>query len=220
MYLKTSLVIIVILFIPFSGFAQDPTRFQGEVDHLKTKEFVIDDNKEIVVFTGSSSIRMWSNVDDLFSEVNAINTGFGGSHFSDLIHYRDELIFKHNPDKIFIYEGDNDIADGKSPSEIIAGAAFLFAQIKTKLPEAKVYFIAPKPSISRWHLHKEYEETIAMLKQFSSFDESVTFVNVWTPMLNENGEPKADIFIEDDLHMNSKGYEIWAKVIAPYVVAE
>jgi hypothetical protein len=104
MYFKSILVLTLTLLLSSSVLAQDPTRFQSEVDHLQNKEFTIDDSKETIVFTGSSSVRMWDNVEEEFPGVNVLNTGFGGSQFSDLIYYREELIFKHNPDKIFIYE--------------------------------------------------------------------------------------------------------------------
>lgn len=220
MKLNSALLLIVSLIASTTIFAQDPARFQNEVNELVENEFIIDDSKETVVFTGSSSIRMWPDVQKTFPGVNAINTGFGGSQFSDLIHFRNELIFKHIPDKIFIYEGDNDVSDGKSPAEIIAGAAFLYAKIKEKLPEAQVYFISPKPSIDRWHLQEEYQQTNELLKEFCEFEESITFVDVWNPMLTEKGEPKPDIFLEDDLHMNDKGYQIWLEIIKPYVHEE
>lgn len=211
------LALLLFLLISTSVSAQDPTRFQSEVDALVEKEFSIDPSKQTVVFTGSSSIRMWNDIQKQFPSINAINTGFGGSHFSDLIHYRDELIFKHNPDKIFIYEGDNDIADRKSKYEIFADATTLLSFIKEKYPEVIVYFISPKPSIARWSFKKEYEQFNSMLKNFCDFDETIHYVDAWNPMLDDAGNPMNDIFIEDNLHMNAKGYQIWKKVIGSYI---
>lgn len=211
------LILLILLLISTSVSAQDPTRFQGEVDALFEKEFSIDPSKQTVVFTGSSSIRMWNNIQEQFPSINAINTGFGGSQFSDLIYYRDELIFKHNPDKIFIYEGDNDIAEAKNKYEIFADATTLLSLIKEKYPEVTVYFISPKPSIARWSFKKEYEQFNAMLKNFCDFDETIHYVDAWNPMLDVDGNPMNDIFIEDNLHMNDKGYEIWKEVIRNYI---
>ena len=218
-YIKnTSLLLFLLIFaVSTSLFAQDQTRFQSEIDALVKKDFSIDPSKQTIVFTGSSSIRMWTTVQDVFPSVNAINTGFGGSQFSDLIHYSDELIFSYKPDKIFIYEGDNDVAAGKSKYEIFADATRLLSFIREKFPEAPVYFISPKPSISRWELQNEYEEFNTMLKNFCEFDDSIHYVDVWNPMLNETGEPMNDIFISDNLHMNTKGYEIWKEVIGKYI---
>jgi lysophospholipase L1-like esterase len=208
---------LFLMMISIPALAQDPNRFLEEIESLRTKNFQPDANKAIVVFTGSSSIRMWNNVQENFPEINAINTGFGGSHFTDLIHFANDLIFKYNPDKIFIYEGDNDIADGKSPAQILAAAAFLYAQIRQRLPEAQVYFITPKPSIARWELKENYEVYISLLKDFTQFDDSIHFVDTWSAMLDENGVVLQDIFVSDNLHMNEKGYKIWAEVIGKYL---
>jgi lysophospholipase L1-like esterase len=34
-----------------------------------------------------------------------------------------------------------------------------------------------------------------------------------TPMLDNKGNVFKDVFLEDGLHMNKKGYDIWGKVI-------
>ena len=49
--------------------------------------------------------------------------------------------------------------------------------------------------------------------------DNFTFVDVWPVMLGEDGEPRKDIFVEDGLHMNEKGYAEWVKVLEP-ILAE
>lgn len=214
---KSSILFILLLGYTSTLFAQDPTRFQSEIDELKAKQFQIDDSKEIVVFTGSSSIRMWRDVQTFYSDINAINTGFGGSHMSDLLFYLDELVLKHKPQKVFIYEGDNDVSDSKKSVNILITTTQVVNRIKESLPEAEILLISPKPSISRWQLKENYEQLNGMLEKYSSTTEGVTFIDVWNPMLNEQGTPLSDIFLEDNLHMNSKGYEIWGRVIGEYL---
>jgi lysophospholipase L1-like esterase len=215
--MKTALLTIFLLSLTSLTFAQDPARFQEEIDAIQEREYLVNARKETVVFTGSSSVRMWTNVQEYYTEVNAINTGFGGSEFSDLIHYRDELIFAFNPDRVFIYEGDNDVNSRKDTETILNDAKELISYIKKELPGIPVYLISPKPSIARWGLQEEYEQTNQALKEYASDTEDVAYIDVWNPMLNESGEPKSDIFIEDDLHMNEKGYDIWGEVIRPYL---
>jgi hypothetical protein len=96
-----------------SLFAQDPTRFAEEVSKFaNTASQYPSENR--IVFTGSSSIRLWTNFKAYFPNHNVINTGFGGSETSDLIHYRSLLIDQYQPEQIFIYESDNDLNSGKS----------------------------------------------------------------------------------------------------------
>lgn len=174
--------------------------------------------QDLMLFTGSSSIRLWNDINSRFPQHNIINRGFGGSTMSDLLYFADELIFKHQPEKIFIYEGDNDVTSGKTPAEILASADSLLDEIRQRLPrKVKVYFISAKPSIARWHLKAEYEAFNAQLRAWTEDKRNVEYIDVWSPMLQENGEVLQDIFIQDNLHMNTKGYDIWEKALAPYL---
>src|SRR5690554_5400513 len=118
---KTIFTILLLFAICFAN-AQDPNRFKSQIEELVQKEHQFEPGKKLVLFTGSSSVRMWKDVAEYFPEFNVINNGFGGSHFSDLIYYYDELISKYEPDYLFIYEGDNDIASDKKPGKILKEA--------------------------------------------------------------------------------------------------
>jgi lysophospholipase L1-like esterase len=197
--------------------AQDPARFQSDVDKLVTAKHNLDLSKKLVVFTGSSSVRMWKDVQTYFPEYDVINNGFGGSHFSDLLHYYPELILRFTPDVLFIYEGDNDIASGKEPVIIAEEAKILIKRIRKDLPKTRIIFISPKPSVARWNLKSKYEALNRELSKIAIRKKSVEFADVWSAMLDENGEVFKDIFLQDNLHMNRKGYDIWGKVIGEFL---
>ena len=211
------LVLIILLFGFLSSNAQDPTRFKEQVDRLYNTEYNFSPDKKLVVFTGSSSVRIWKDVQDYFPKYNIINNGFGGSHFSDLLYFYDELIIKQTPEILFIYEGDNDIAGGKKISKIFKHAKKLVKNIKTDLPKTKVILISQKPSIARENLKKDYIKLNKKLKKYCKNQDNLEFADVWNIMLDENGNVFQDIFIEDGLHMNKKGYDLWAKVIGEYL---
>jgi lysophospholipase L1-like esterase len=217
-YMYKRLLLLSALFLcGFSLLAQNPQRFQGEIDKY-AKEAASVNNKKLALFTGSSSIRIWDDMAERFPKKNVLNRGFGGSSMSDLLYYTDELIFKYSPSKIFIYEGDNDIASGKTPEQILADAKTILGQVREKLPKkVKVYFISAKPSVSRWNLKDKYVDFNKQLEDWTKTEANVDYIDVWTPMLQPSGEVMDDIFREDNLHMTSKGYDIWEKVIGPYL---
>ncbi|WP_339794596.1 SGNH/GDSL hydrolase family protein [uncultured Imperialibacter sp.] len=201
----------------FTLLAQNPQRFEGEIDKY-AQEAASVNNEKLALFTGSSSIKLWDDIAERFPKKNVVNRGFGGSSMSDLLYYTDELLFKYSPSKIFIYEGDNDIASGKTPDQILADAKTIVAQIREKLPKnVKVYFISAKPSVSRWKLKDNYVDFNTQLEAWTKTEAGVKYVDVWTPMLQPNGEVMNDIFREDNLHMTSKGYDIWEKVLKKYL---
>jgi len=197
--------------------AQDPARFKPEVEQLVTASHHPDLSGKLVVFTGSSSVRMWKDVQTYFPGYNVINNGFGGSQFSDMLHYYDQLILRFKPDILFIYEGDNDIASGKDPGIIAKEAKMLIKRIRKDLPQTRIILISPKPSVARWNLKPEYEALNRELKKLAARKKSVEFADVWSAMLDENGVVFKDIFLQDNLHLNKKGYDIWGKVIGQFL---
>ncbi|SHJ09653.1 Lysophospholipase L1 [Tangfeifania diversioriginum] len=210
------LEVIVLLFGVFTLSAQDPNRFKNEIDELIQKEYQFESGKKIAVFTGSSSVKMWKDVAEYFPEFNVINNGFGGSHFSDLIYFYEELIPEYNPDYLFIYEGDNDIADEEKPREIYKEAKLLVGMIQEDLPHTKVVLISAKPSVARWLYSKKYNRLNRKLERLCRKTDNLEFADVWSPMLDENGQVFTDVFLDDNLHMNKKGYDIWGEVLLQY----
>lgn len=211
--------IFVLLFVlgVISANAQDPTRFEKQVETLVNKEYHFSSDKKLVVFTGSSSVVRWKTVASDFSQYNVINNGFGGSVFSDLIYYYDELILNQKPDILFIYEGDNDVARGKKVKAIYNEAKELHARIRKDLPKTKVIFISPKPCLKNWSKKDTYLVLNKKLKKYCSKNDNIEFADVWSAMVDENGIVFQDIFVEDGDHMNAKGYAIWVEVIGGFL---
>jgi len=207
----------LLLFFTLFATAQDPARFKTDVEELAKKEYNFSTENKLVVFAGSSSIRMWKDLPDYFPEYNVINNGFGGSHFSDLLYYYDKLILNRKPDILFIYEGDNDIADAKKPAKVIKQAKELVTKIRKDLPETRILFISPKPSLAREKQKEKYLTFNNKLERYCNRKKQVEFVNVWTPMCDKSGNILPGLFVEDGLHMNKKGYAIWAEAIGNYL---
>ena len=216
MTLKILLVLFTMVCLTYDLSGQDPLRFKEEINLMLSGEEGMGSDTDLIVFTGSSSIRMWESLSDDFSEATLLNRGFGGSQMSDLLYYKKELILQYRPARIFIYEGDNDIWEGKSTDEILSDAAKLLKSIKESLPTSKVYFISAKPSIARWGMADKYRQFNRRLEQWTE-EQGVSFIDIWTPMCDADGDVLQDLFIEDDLHMNEKGYAIWKDVIGPFV---
>lgn len=213
--LKSTIWVLIFYLGTGSLYGQDPSRFANQVAVIVDRQ--VDRDNPLIVFTGSSSVRMWSDLEDRFPQHDLVNTGFGGSHFSDLIHYAEELILRFNPVQVFIYEGDNDLAAGKSAAEITRDARKIVEIIHMSNKDCEVVLISPKPSLARWHLKEKYQTLNKALQKFADGEPAVQFADVWTPMLAPDGNVKSDLFIEDGLHMNQKGYDIWYAVIKPYL---
>jgi lysophospholipase L1-like esterase len=199
---------------------QDPLRFEAEVAHVRKRiDSLWDRGQPALVFTGSSSIRMWTDLQERFPEKQLLNTGFGGSQASDLLFYLEPLILEYRPEKVFIYEGDNDLAEGKRPGQVLRTFKELKEKIHGTLPGVPIVLLAAKPSISRWNLRRKYRRLNRRLLRWSRSDPSLYFADVWNPMLQGRNLDES-LFIEDGLHMNSTGYDIWERVLFPFVEPE
>jgi lysophospholipase L1-like esterase len=139
----------------------------------------------------------------------------------DVIHFAEETIFTYQPKQIFIYCGENDLAmdSTATPSVLLERYQTLHKMIRDRLgKKLPIVFVSIKPSISRWKLEQTYLATNQLIQEFLSSDRYAKYLDVHQAMLDENKEVLKDIFIEDKLHMNEKGYAIWINIIGPLLL--
>ncbi|MBU2997875.1 G-D-S-L family lipolytic protein [Cellulophaga baltica] len=211
-----SFIFIYIIFTTYC-IAQPNPYFRKEVEDISIKyDSLWDANKETIVFTGSSSIRMWRNLHEIFPQYQVINSGFGGSTAIDLLGYTDELILKYKPKKVFIYEGDNDISSKMKCKDILDSYNQIIAKINKYDLNTKIVIISVKPSIARWSLRRKYKSLNKKLELLCKLSHNLTYVNIWDIML-ENKKLRTNIFLSDGLHMNNEGYALWHSIIKDYI---
>ncbi|PZX48918.1 GDSL-type esterase/lipase family protein [Algoriphagus chordae] len=214
--MKKLISAFVLIFLIQFSFAQE-LPFQEEVNNRAKEIDAAGWEKGSAVFTGSSSVRMWKNLQEQFPNTPIINSAFGGSQADQLLMHLDKTVLRFEPAKVFIYEGDNDINAGQEVSLIMKNLDELTSKIHAKYPNAIVNLIAAKPSPSRWEKKTSYEALNDLIRQYATTHDQVNFVNVWDIMLDDTGKPRADIFIGDNLHMNEKGYELWKEIFTPFM---
>ena len=170
-----------------------------------------------IVFIGSSSIRGWRTLKQDFPNHPVINRGFGGSEIIDSIHFADRIVLPYKPTHILLYAGDNDMSRGKTPATVLSHFKQFAKSIHDKLPKARVSFITIKPSLSRWKLADKMSEANDMVIDYCKSDDRLEVIDIWQPMLGDDGRPRRELFVGDGLHLNAKGYALWTKVVAPYL---
>ena len=111
--------------------------------------------KDPIVFTGSSTIRMWTSLRQDFPNLNVMNRGFGGSRLDDLVFFAPKIVAPYKPKMIVVYSGENDIEGKETPENALEDfKAFVSFRDKT-LPKTPIVYISMKPSILRWSLWPE-----------------------------------------------------------------
>ncbi|HKH60381.1 MAG TPA: SGNH/GDSL hydrolase family protein [Flavitalea sp.] len=218
-YITGLMIFIGLHGIASESCAQKPA-FYDEIQSFKKQDSAAMPAKNSILFVGSSSIRMWTNIKDDFRMHSVINRGLGGSALPDVIRYADEIIFHYQPAQVVIYCGENDLAASDTVTAQIVFERFqtLFNMIRKKLPETAVAFVSIKPSPSRAHLLPKVIAANNLIKDFLKGQTKAVYIDVFSAMIDQQGNPKPELFVDDKLHMNQKGYAIWVEIIEPYLI--
>lgn len=216
--MRIKFVFLFLLLAVASNAQQTP--FWNDIQAFRKKDSIDMPATGQVLFIGSSSFTMWTDIQNYFPSIPVINRGFGGSSISDLLLYKEDLLFKYNPKQIVIYCGENDFAasDTVSVETVVLRFKELFTAIRSRNTKIHVAYVSMKPSPSRQHLMPKFILANAKIKLFLKKYKNTAFIDVYHKMLKKDGSPMTDIFLADNLHMNARGYAIWQKEIARYLV--
>jgi len=175
--------------------------------------FAVDDESHPhaaggVLFVGSSSIRLWSDLQDQFKDLPVvINRGFGGSQLADCVKNLNRLVIRYRPSTVLVYAGDNDLAAGITPEEVLHRFASFVEGVHRELPDTRIAYISIKPSPLRIGLLPQIRQTNTLIRDYTEGLDRVAFIDVYTPMLDPSGKPRGELFRADLLHLNADGYE-------------
>ncbi|MGJ7607335.1 SGNH/GDSL hydrolase family protein [Variovorax sp. LT1R20] len=172
-----------------------------------------------VVFVGSSTVRMWTRLAQDFARVpgGVVNRGFGGSTLADCSLFARELVVRYKPRQVVVYAGDNDLAEGRTPLQVLDSFARFANAVRAELPDARISFISVKPSPSREQLMPQIRETNHVISAYLNLLPNSEFIDIYTPMLGADGRPRMELFRGDRLHMTDAGYRLWHSVIASHL---
>lgn len=170
-----------------------------------------------IVFIGSSSIQKWKDVADDFPGKHVLNRGFGGSRIADSTYYAGRIIVPYRPSMIVFYAGDNDVNDGRTVQQVFDDYRAFVACVRKDLPKTPIVFVSIKPSPSRAKLWPVMREANEKIRAYAAAHPGLRYVDVASKMLDASGQPRAELFGEDRLHMNRAGYDLWREAIAPYL---
>ncbi|TFZ05589.1 GDSL family lipase [Ramlibacter henchirensis] len=172
-----------------------------------------------VLFVGSSSIRLWPRMPDDFRQVTVINRGFGGSTMADCSQLARQLVVQYRPRHVIVYAGDNDLAEGRTPRQVLESFQEFVRIVRSELPDARISYISVKPSPLREPLLDKAREVNTLVADYIQALPNASFIDVFTAMLDGSGRPRTDLYGPDRLHMNASGYALWKRLITTHILA-
>jgi lysophospholipase L1-like esterase len=162
-----------------------------------------------IVFMGSSSIRIWESLAKDFPRHHVLNRGFGGSHIADSVHFAERILTPHKPPLVVFYAGTNDIDSGKSPATVAADFRAFTAKVWSLFPDTQIAFISIGPCPARWPQADRVREANRLIEAASTAEPKLHFIDVFGEMLGEDGKPRPELYVADQLHLSRQGYERW-----------
>jgi lysophospholipase L1-like esterase len=194
--------------------------FWDDIQAFKKQDSIHFPGANKILFVGSSSFTMWKDVQDYFPKYAIINRGFGGSTLLDQLRYINDVVFRYRPRQIIFYCGENDLASSDTVTTRMVFNRFRqwFDLVRKKFPRVTIVYISMKPSPSRQLLLGKMREGNMLIGNFLKKQKRTGFVDVYKEMIDDEGKPIKELFLEDNLHMNKKGYAIWQTLIEPYLL--
>jgi lysophospholipase L1-like esterase len=192
-------------------------RWEAEIQSFEQSDRTHPPPQGAILFVGSSSIRLWKSLARDFPDLPVINRGFGGSQLVDSTYFADRIVTPYHPRQIVVYAGANDISAGKTPLQVLGDFRAFAAKVHTALPQTRIAFLAVAGNPARWSQIERVKAANDLIRKDCEKDPRLDYIDVFTPMMAEDGHPKPGIFVQDRLHMNEKGYAIWTRVIRPYL---
>lgn len=174
----------------------------------------------VIVFAGSSSIRLWDTLVEDMKPLEVLNRGFGGSQIAEVNHYVSRIVIPYHPRAVVLYAGENDLYEpwSKSPEAVFADFRKFVQIVHSQLPETWIYYVSMKPSPSRLSHWAKFQEANRLIEDYAHTQSRVEFIDIRPVMLDAQGRPRPELFRADGLHMNAAGYALWTSMIKPVLL--
>lgn len=195
--------------------SEDPRVWAQSVAELVRDTRARGELEGAVLFIGSSSIRFWSTLDRDMQPMVTIRHGFGGAKLADVEFYAEELVNAFAPRAVVVFAGTNDLSPGntKPPEVLLDTYRGFVAKVRADLPSTQIYFIGITPTLLRWDVWDIIRDTNELIRGFCEEQTRLHYIETGPPLLGPDGEPNADNYRFDGLHLSERGYEIWTDII-------
>ncbi len=190
-------------------------RWEKEIQRLEKLNESETHPEDAILFLGSSSIRRWDKIATDMAPYHPIQRGYGGSKYSNVAIFSKRLIRPHAYRAVVIFVG-NDIS-GKTtdntPDQVEQFIRHVIAVSKAHQPDAPVLLIEVTPTAKRWAVWPKIRELNARIREIALSTPHTYFIATAEQYLDPDSQPRTDLFVSDELHLNDEGYQLWSSII-------
>lgn len=204
------------------GLQQMIEKTSSKVLNTYSKDNVVNLFNQDVIFIGDSMIEFF-NLKRYLPTLNALNRGVAGATTKLILDNLDIILGKINPKSIFISIGSNDLVLLEySVSNTFDSITKVLETLSLRFPSAKLYYLSTTPVVSTNHpLYKKIYiggRTNGELKSINykvmnyAKSNDMTYIHQFDDLLDSEGYLNTN-YTYDGIHLNPKGYEVYAKNI-------
>ena len=206
---------------PRIKFSQSNQQFEGDVSFLEDLDIEERASENDLLFIGSSSIRLWENIQEDMYPYSSIKRGYGGAHFYDLIHFSERLVKNHSPKAILIFvanditgsHDERNLVGDLSPNEVKRLFNYNYKLIRSIHEYVPIFLIEITPTPKRWKVWDKILQANIKLERFCKKESNLYFISTRDKFIGTNGLPIKSLFLTDELHLNTEGYKLWSSII-------
>jgi lysophospholipase L1-like esterase len=201
------------IFPDLPGATEKIDRFEGEVKAFEARDKLKPVKPGQTIFVGSSTFRLWPDLEGEFQDMHAVNRAFGGATIDEINHFANRIVIPYKPRRIVFYAGTNDLAIGDSAKDVCRDFLEFERIVHKSLPHTKIYFVSVSPGPIRRSLQKQYDETNKLIDAEAQRSHKFKFVDIRPVMYDSRGKLKEKLFGFDRLHMNKAGQDSWKPIL-------
>ena len=168
-----------------------------------------------VLFIGSSSIRRWDTMATDMAPYSTIRRGYGGAKFTDMAVFVDRIVTPHQYQALVMFVANGVVGkpEDHTPDQIEELTRHIVSVSQKHQPEAPVFLIEITPCEKRFDVWPKIRAVNARLREVALSTPDTYFIPTASDYLKADGTPRPELFVEDQLHLNETGYEIWGRLI-------
>jgi hypothetical protein len=193
------------------------SKWEKSITKFETADVANPPPKGGIEFIGSSTITKWTTLAQDFPGLPVFNRGFGGSQIKDTTFFAPRIIIPYVPRIIVFHAGDNDLAAGATPEQVIADLKELIELVHAKLPETEFCYISLKPSVKRERLRLEQQKVNEGAMELSKSSSRFHYIDQYHMVTDAKGNPRPELFAADALHLSEAGYKLLVKLVRPFL---
>ena len=158
-----------------------------------------------------------------------VNHGFGTSTSEEQLYFYDRMVRPWEPRALVIATYANDAMYGYGPEQTMANLSKMLHWARTDFPGIKLFVVQPHPTPSgkdsklpdKWNNGANKRKYfLEMLDIYEQTHDDTKIIRLWNqPELFETPEDvgnfhkvREDIFVEDRVHPNQAGYDIFGRI--------